>query len=146
MWNLDLTRFSSKRLLERYIRGSHKCRTIYFRTSALQALSHMRNILGNEKHLTEACLYLSGSSRQSNVADWLWRGFGLIIEFIEHLQIVSTSNSAPSLIRARCNSLQQALSLFGQLCLYRLPGNGFQRRSSLSFLLHDLACCHLSHN
>jgi hypothetical protein len=51
---------------------------------------------------------------------------------------------ALSLIHTIYNSLQHALSLFSLLCLHQLPGNGFQRRSFLSFRVHVLTGRRLS--
>jgi hypothetical protein len=68
-------------------------------------------------------------------------GFGLVIGFIDHLQIVATSNySAVANSRtlqfttARTNSSQSAVSS---------PG-GFQRRRSLNFRFHVLTGRRLS--
>jgi hypothetical protein len=45
------------------------------------------------------------------------------------------------------NSLQHVLNILSLLCLHWLsPGNGFQRRSFLSFRDHFLTCRRLSHN
>jgi hypothetical protein len=59
----------------------------------------------------------------------------LVIGFIEHLEIVTTTLS---LIHTLYGSLQHARSLFILLCLHRLPGNGFQSCSFFSFRIHVL--------
>jgi hypothetical protein len=68
------------------------------------------------------------------------RGLG----FIAHLytQLVTTNNYS-----AIANSLQNVRSLLSLLYLHRLsPGNGFQRRSFLSFHVHFLTDRQPSHN
>jgi hypothetical protein len=66
-------------------------------------------------------------------------GFGLVIGFTEHLQIVTKSNYSAII----SSSLRDVLSLLSLLCVRRLSGNGFQLLCSR---LHDLAGCRLSHN
>jgi hypothetical protein len=75
-------------------------------------------------------------------------GFGLVMGFIEHLQIVTASITiALLLIYTFYNSLQQALSLLNLLHLQRLWSlSGFQRRSSFSFHVHVITGWRLSHN
>jgi hypothetical protein len=74
-------------------------------------------------------------------------GFGLVIRFTEHLQIVLTSNYSGIANSHTLRSLQQALCLLSLVYLHRLsPGNGFQRRSFLSFRVHVLTGRQMSHN
>jgi hypothetical protein len=54
--------------------------------------------------------------------------FGFVIGFIEHIQIISTSNSNSSRIYTSYNSLWHALSLLSLLSLHQSFGKGFQRR------------------
>jgi hypothetical protein len=69
--------------------------------------------------------------------------FGLLIGFTEHSQNVTTNNC----IHALYNSLQLSLSLLSLLNLHRLSrGNGFQRRSLLSFRIQVLTGQRLSPN
>jgi hypothetical protein len=50
-------------------------------------------------------------------------GFGLVIEFIEQLEIVTISNYSTI-----ANSLQHVLSVLSLLCLHQsLPGDGSQQ-------------------
>jgi hypothetical protein len=72
------------------------------------------------------------------------RGLGLVIGFIAYLytQLLTTSDYS-----AIANSLQHARRLLSLLYLHRLsPGNGFQRRSFLSFHVHVLTGRRPSHN
>jgi hypothetical protein len=74
--------------------------------------------------------------------------FGLVIGFIEHLQIVTTSNyNAIANSLTIYYSLQHALSLLSLKHLYRpSPGNGFHRRSFFRFRVHVFTGRQLSHN
>jgi hypothetical protein len=79
-------------------------------------------------------------SRDRLAIDW----FGLLFRYIEHLRVVTT---APSLTHALYSLLQHVQSLLSLLYLRRLsPGNGFQRRSFLSFRIHVLTGRRLSHD
>jgi hypothetical protein len=66
-------------------------------------------------------------------------GFGLVIEFIDHLQVITTSNysaitNSHSLqFTTACTKSSQSA---GSSPL--TPGNGFQSRSFLSFCVHVL--------
>jgi hypothetical protein len=63
------------------------------------------------------------------------------MRFTEYLQIVTIA------LHTLYNSLQHALSLLSLLYLHRLsPGNGFQRRSFLSFRVHVLTDRRVSDN
>jgi hypothetical protein len=48
-------------------------------------------------------------------------------EFSGHLQLVITRNSGNIAIYTFYSSLQYALILLNQLCIYQSSGNGFQR-------------------
>jgi hypothetical protein len=66
----------------------------------------------------------------------------LVIRFIDHLQIVTTSNYSAVLIRTLCSSLQHVLRLLSLLCLHQsLSGNGFQRRTFPLLLVPELSPC-----
>jgi hypothetical protein len=69
----------------------------------------------------------------------------LVTGFIEHFQIVTTSNySAAANLQAK-NSLQHTLCLFSLLCLHQ-PGNGFQRQSFSLIWVSEISpwlSCHL---
>jgi hypothetical protein len=78
---------------------------------------------------------------------WLQTGFGLVIGFIEHLQIVITSNYSAIANSHTLQFITALISLLSLLYLHRLsPGNGFQRCSFLSFCVHVLTGRRLSHN
>jgi hypothetical protein len=66
--------------------------------------------------------------------------FGLVIEFIEQLQVVTTSNYiAIANSHTHSSSLQHVLSLLSLLCLHQsLSGNGFEGCRSLNFHFHVL--------
>jgi hypothetical protein len=69
-------------------------------------------------------------------------GFGLIIGFIEHLQIELQVTIALSLIHTLCSSLQDVLNPFSLLYRHRMPpGNGFQRRTFLLLRVPELSPC-----
>jgi hypothetical protein len=62
------------------------------------------------------------------------RGFGLLIGFIEHLQIVTTNKYG--------GSLQHTLGIYSLLCLQQsLPGNGFQRWTFPLLWVPELSPC-----
>jgi ABC-type uncharacterized transport system permease subunit len=72
-------------------------------------------------------------------------GFGLVIGFIEYLQIVTTSNHSAIANTQLCNSLQHILSLLSLLCLhYLLPGDG--SNNVLCFCAHIPTDWGLSHS
>jgi hypothetical protein len=77
--------------------------------------------------------------------EWLWTGFGLVIGFIEHLQIVTTS-SYSAIANSHIQQYITARTMFsGLLCLRQsLSGNGFQSRRSLNFRVHVLTGRRLS--
>jgi hypothetical protein len=73
-------------------------------------------------------------------------GLDCVIGYTEFLQIINT-NIDLSLIHTLYNLLQHTLSFLSMLYLHRLsPGNGFQRRSFLSFRVHIHTGRRLSHN
>jgi hypothetical protein len=80
---------------------------------------------------THKMFFLSHSHHHSycHVIEWL-------IAFIEHLQIITTSNySDISLIHTHCSSLQYVLSLFSLLCLHwSWPGD--RSNNALCFRAH----------
>jgi hypothetical protein len=60
-------------------------------------------------------------------------GFGLVMGFTEHLQLVTKSNNNNSWIYTVYNSLRHALGLISPHCLHQSFGDDFQRRT-FSFL------------
>jgi hypothetical protein len=69
--------------------------------------------------------------------EWPYTGFGFVIGFIEHLQIVTKVNIPLSLIHTFCSSLHYVLSLLSLLRLHKsLSGNGFQLLKFLNFRVH----------
>jgi hypothetical protein len=70
-------------------------------------------------------------------------GFGLVIGFTEHFQIVTTSKcSAVTNTHTLYNSLQHTLSLFSLLCLHQsLFSNGFQWQNFPLLWVPELSPC-----
>jgi hypothetical protein len=87
----------------------------------------------NSIKLLTKCIYVCASHDFENTvtctSDYR-RGLGLVIGFIDNLQIVAIIITIVlSLIRIIYNSLRHALSLFSLRCLQQsLLGNGFQRQ------------------
>jgi hypothetical protein len=90
------------------------------------------------------CIWPIILSRVGVTIDGVWIGN----RSTERLKLVTTGNYISiANSHALNSSLQHTLSLLSLPCLHRLPGNGFQRRSSLSFhvprLLSSLAIAYL---
>jgi hypothetical protein len=63
-------------------------------------------------------------------------GFGFVIGFIEHLEIIRTSNYDRFTNSHILHFAKLVLSLRKVLCLHRLSGSCFQRHRSLGFHVH----------
>jgi hypothetical protein len=74
-------------------------------------------------------------------------GFGLIIGFTEHLQIVTTSNYS-AIANSHTLQLTSACTKSSQSTVSSpvVAGNGSQHHSFLSFCVHVLTGWQLSHN
>jgi hypothetical protein len=120
----------------------HNIHHINHLTMGTETVSEMSATNSTLTHLVawqEFIVYYHHESFKSyyRLYEWLQMRFGLVIEFIYRLQIITTNNYSNI-----ANSLQHALSLFSLLCLHQsLPRNGFQQQTFPLLWVPELSPC-----
>jgi hypothetical protein len=97
----------------------------------------------NLQHFIVVIMRKCQAYKYCHVYEWVWLGFGLVIGFIDHLQVVTTSNYNSLTGLHALKITVTAHTVFSSLhsLHHSFPGNGFQRRMLPLLWVPELYLC-----